>query len=114
MITCAVVACALALDGSAPVTLSCRGSSEFRVELDLSRGRLLAAPVADAQGFELRDAGDALIFFRDRVVDGRSAFEWISISRVSGRYAHFVAPRDSSGALESSRLMAAAGCEVAT
>ncbi len=114
MIACAIVACALALDESAPITLACRGSFDFRVELDLSLGRLVAAPVTDAHGFELRDAGDALIFFRDRVIDGRKAFEWISISRVSGRYAHFIAFRDATGGLESSRLMAAAGCKIAT
>lgn len=114
MIACAVLACALALDESASVRLSCRGATDFSVELDLALGRLLAAPVADAHGFELRDAGDALIFFRDRLIDARAAFEWISISRVSGRYAHFIAFRDASGSLESSRLMAAARCEVAT
>jgi len=115
MIACGLVACALALDQPDPVTLSCTGSFDFSVELDLSRGRLLRAPAAEVESFELRDAGDAVFFFRDRVTAGRRAFEWISISRVSGRYAHFVAFRDAaSGTLEPATLVTAAGCELAT
>lgn len=115
MITCAVVACVLAIDATAAVRLACRGSTDFGVELDLSLGRLAGAHLVDAHSFELRDAGDAVIFHRDRAIDGRRAFEWISISRVSGRYAHFIAFREpAAGSLESSRLIAAATCEIST
>jgi hypothetical protein len=114
MIACGLVVCALALDQLDAVMLACKGSFDFRVELDLSLGRLLRAPAAEVESFELRDAGDAVFFVRDREIAGRNAFEWISISRVSGRYAHFVAFRDAaSGSLESSTLMTAAGCEMA-
>jgi hypothetical protein len=129
MIACAVVACALAQLGySEPVTLSCTGRTltytpdlsrplqtlepfQFSVVVDLSRGQLANASIADAHEFELRDAGDAVFFVRDRVIAGREAFEWVSISRVSGRYAHFIAFRDAAtGSLESPILMTAAGC----
>ena len=133
MIACALVACALAqLGQSDAVTLSCKGKAltytpdlsrqvetlepfAFSVVVEFSPGRLAKAPVTDAHSFELRDAGDAVFFVRDRVIAGRKAFEWISISRVSGRYAHFIAFRDAaSGILESATLMTAAGCEVAS
>jgi len=133
MLACGLVVCALAQLGQTdPVTLACTGKTlaytpdlsrqvevrepfEFRVVVSLSLGRLTGAHIVDAHSFELRDAGDAVFFFRDRVIAGRTAFEWISISRVSGRYAHFVAFRDAaSGSLEPSTLMTAAGCEMAT
>ncbi|MGH8692413.1 MAG: hypothetical protein ACREUS_15415 [Burkholderiales bacterium] len=115
-----------------PVTLACTGKTlaytpdlsrqmevrepfDFHVVVSLSLGRLTSAHVVDAHSFELRDAGDAVFFVRDRSVAGRKAFEWISISRVSGRYAHFIAFRDdASGSLESPLLITAAGCEIAT
>jgi hypothetical protein len=133
MIACGVIVCALARLGETdPVTLACTGKAfaytpdlsrqvevrepfEFRVAVSLSLGRLTGAHIVDAHDFELRDAGDAVFFFRDRPIAGRTAFEWISISRISGNYAHFIAFRDAvSGGLESSVLMASASCRQAT
>lgn len=132
MIDCLLVFCVLSQLGQAdPATLSCRGKVleysadmsrqlevrepyDFRVVVSLSLGRLTAARVVDAHSFELRDAGDAVFFVRDRAIAGRRAFEWISISRVSGRYTHFVAFRDQAGNLLPPLLVTAAGCEIAT
>lgn len=112
MMACAALACALAQVGEAdPVALSCSGRAftytpdlsrqvqvlepfDFEVVLDLALGRLASAPVAEPHSFRLRDAGDAVFFFRDRLIAGRSAVEWISINRISGNYAHFIALRD--------------------
>jgi hypothetical protein len=114
-----------------PVTLSCHGREfrhtedfsrrleasdpfDFSVVFDSERGRLIAAPVQDADGFEFRMLEDAILFFRDRRIDVRSAHEWISINR-AGRYVHFVAFRDSrSGALRAPIVLAAANCRSET
>lgn len=131
MIDCVLVFCALAQLGQTdPLTLICKGKTldytadmsrqvavrepyDFRVVVSLSLGRLTAARVADAGSLELRDAGDAVFFVRDRLIAGRNAFEWISISRVSGRYTHFISFRGSDGHLLPPLLVTAAGCEIA-
>jgi hypothetical protein len=114
-----------------PLTLSCRGRTlsytpdysaqlgtlepfEFEVAIDLARGRLLRAPARDALEFEMSGPADAVFFFREALVAGGKAFEWISISRISGRYAHFIAPREPvAGALRAPILLAAADCSPA-
>jgi hypothetical protein len=84
---------------------------EFEVELDLARGRLLRAPARDVLEFEMLGPADAVFFSREALVAGGKAFEWISISRVSGRYAHFIAPREPrAGGLGTPILITAADC----
>jgi hypothetical protein len=83
----------------------------FVLELDLERGGFSGAPVRDASGFELRAGTDAVFFHRRARIAGKSALEWISVSRVSGAYAHFIAPRDeATGALGVPLLLGAADC----
>lgn len=83
----------------------------FVLELDLERGAFSGAPVRDATGFELRAGTDAVFFHRRARIAGKSALEWISVSRVSGAYAHFIAPRDAeTGALGAPVLLGAADC----
>jgi hypothetical protein len=118
MIACGVVACAPgSLGYTEPATdlsrqLEVREPFDFGLTVELSVARLEGAALGDAGGFELRDGGDAVFFVRDREIAARPAFEWISISRVSGRYAHFIAFRDAAtGSLNSPLLMTAAGCQ---
>jgi hypothetical protein len=129
LVFCIAPLCFAATEADAePVWLACRGRAlsytpdysmqlgtseafEFRVVFDLSRGRLLSAPVRDASEFEAREAADAVFFFRDAEIAGRGAIEWISINRISGAYAHFIAPLDSrTGGLGAPNLITAADC----
>lgn len=126
----ATVAVVLAPGAAAePVTFSCYGREfrhtadfsrrleasdpfSFSVVFDSERGRLIEAPVQDTNGFEFRLLDDAILFFRDRRIDVRSAHEWITINR-SGRYVHFVTFRDPhSGALRAPPIvLASANCK---
>jgi len=121
--------CAAAPQAAAEsLTLPCRGRTlsyapdysvqlgasepfEFRIAFDPLRGRLQSAPVRDAFEFEMRESADAVFFFRNARIAGREALEWISINRVSGAYAHFIAPLEPrSGGLGSPILIASADC----
>jgi hypothetical protein len=85
----------------------------FTVVVDFSARRLERAPVEEPERLRLRDAGDAVFFFRDRSISGLAALEWISINRFTGNYAHFIAFRDSDPeGVRSPVLMAAAECKV--
>jgi hypothetical protein len=87
---------------------------EFEVVFDLARGRLLRAPVRDALEFEMLGPADAVFFSREALVGGGRALEWISISRISGRYAHFIAPLEPrAGGLGTPILITAADCSPA-
>ncbi len=96
------------------VQLGTREPFQFGIAFDLGQRRLLEAPVAHPAEFELREAADAVFFFRDARIAGRKATEWISINRFSGAYAHFIALLDPrSGDMGAPLLLAAADCEPA-
>jgi hypothetical protein len=91
--------------------LDTREPFEFGVAFDLEGQRLLRAPVAQPAEFELREAHDAVFFFRDARIAERRATEWISIGFYSGAYAHFIAPLDPrSGEMGAPLLLTAADC----
>jgi hypothetical protein len=117
LLVCALLAGAPPHAGAEPQSLECRSRPAgaephaFRVEFDLVRRRLLAAPARDVAQFEVREAPDAVFFMREARLDGAGALEWISINRFSGAYAHFIAPLDpESGGLRAPTLLAAADC----
>lgn len=84
---------------------------DFTLELDVMQGRLLRAPVSGITQFRLEQAPDAVFFFRDARMGERAGREWISINRISGRYANFIAPLDPQfGTLLAPKLLAAADC----